>query len=204
MNNGPKLWNKLLAESPAGSVLMGGAIIDWHLGHEAKDYDIFHTYKVGLPFNGAAPIGWKLTDANFNNEDWAAQHQNEYLQGVNENNNHIIGSVYEYLVDGKHKVQLIGVHYPDPKTHFMNFDHSLTLGRYSKTGLFIHKKVFDTIHSRVVQYVSKNHDPEAVERSFNRAKAKTKKYSGGHEGNWGFNGFYAIQKQKLVDDPYFL
>lgn len=193
MNNGPKLWNKLLNESPAGSVLMGGAIIDWHLGHRAKDYDIFHTYKIGEP---KIPPNWKMT-VNFNDPGWAEAHQNEYLQGVDDNNNNTIGSIYEYLVDGVHKVQLIGVNYDKPEMHFKNFDHSLTLGRYTKNGLFIHRKVFDSIHNHVVQYVSKNHDPKAIERSFNRAKAKTKRYSGGHEGNWQFKGFTAKQ---IVDD----
>ncbi len=197
MNNGPKLWNKLLNESPANAVLMGGAVIDWHLGHEAKDYDIFFEYKPGPP---GVPENWELTEADFNDPVWAEAHQQEYLQGVGEDGNNKIGSVNEYIVDGEHRVQLIGVMYKDPKMHFQNFDHSLTLGRYTKTGLFIHRRVFDSIRSHIVTYISKNHEPKAVERSFNRAKAKTKRYSGGHEGNWNFHNFVAIGKKKL--DPF--
>lgn len=199
MNNGPKLWNKLLLEAPPTSLLMGGAVIDWHLGHEAKDYDIFHTYKPGEP---VVPHTWEMK-VDFNDEAWLEQHQNEYLQGIDADNNNPIGSIYEYLVDGEHKVQLIGVNYLNPAFHMKNFDHSLTLGRYTKAGLFIHKKVFDSIHSHVVQYVSKNNDPKAVLRSYNRAKAKTKKYSGGHDGNWDFKGFIAIEKQPWKPaDPF--
>lgn len=196
MNNGPKLWNKLLDEAPKGSLLMGGAVIDWHLGHEAKDYDIFHTYKIGEP---NIPGNWSLIQ-NYQEPNWADAHENEYLQGNDEHNNNPISSVYEYIVDGIHKVQLIGVNYDDPSVHFKNFDHSLTLGKYSKTGLFIHKKVFDSIHSHVVEYVSKNKTAKAVARSFLRARTKTKKYSGGQDGNWAYKGF--VSKPEPVEEPF--
>lgn len=195
MHNGPKLWNKLLSEAPEGSVLMGGAVVDWHLGHEAKDYDIFHTYKVGEPVN--LPPNWKMTEAQFNDEAWAEAHQQQYLQGIDENGGHPIGSVYEYMIDNHFIVQLIGVNYEDPKTHFKNFDHSLTLGRYTKTGLFIHKKVFDSIHNHVVEYVSKNHELESVQRSLARAKSKVKKYTADHGNNWAFKNFISKPKVEL-------
>lgn len=180
--NSPKLWNKLLEEAPESSVLMGGAILD-HLFHkEAHDYDIFHTYKIG---DIVVPGNWKITEAHFNDLAWAEEHQQLYLQGVNEAGNNPIGSVYEYLVDGEHKVQLIGVLYNEPAKHMANFDHSLTLCRYSKSGMFIHRKVLESVDDGVIRYVSKNKTLEHRLRSIKRAQAKALKLG----GEWKFEGF---------------
>ncbi len=180
--NGPKLWSKLLAEAPKDSVLMGGAVIDYMVDMEAKDYDIFHVYK---PQPMIVPPNWELTDVNFNDEAWVAQHQKEYLQGIDGNGNYPIGSVNEYIVDGEHKVQLIGVMYVDANQHFKNFDHSLTLGRYTKRGMFIHQKVFESFQTETITYVSKNPGPVQKVRSLERAKRKALKYG----GEWTYKGF---------------
>lgn len=187
MQNGPKLWAKLLDESPKGSVLMGGACIDWMLGHEAKDYDIFHTYKVGEPFNGAPPIGWKKTDVHFNDPVWAKAHQELYLQGGVEGHANPIGSVYEFMVDGEHKVQLIGVHYENPAQHMKNFDHTLTLARWSKNGMFTHRKAYETFDTHIIEYVSKDKSAEARSRSIWRAMNKIEKYG---DDDWELVGFH--------------
>lgn len=184
MKNGPKLWTKLLNEAPKGSVLMGGAVVDFNYGHEAIDYDIFHEYKVGMPI---VPVNWKFIEGNYNEE---------YKQGLKADGNHAIGSVYNYIVDGEHTVQLVGVHYHDPIHHFYNFDHSLTLGRFTKSGMFIHAEVFRAMQTHEVRYLSKNKNPEAIAKSLARARKKTTRYSGGHEGHWTFKGFQGEFKVK--------
>lgn len=192
MNNGTKLWDHLLAEAPAGAILMGGAVVDYAADQEPKDFDIFHTYKVGLP---DVPENWVMTDANFNDPVWAEAHKQEYLQGVEANGAEPIGSVYEYIVDGQYKVQLIGVQYDNPREHFKNFDHSLTLAWYGKPGLFVSRKVFRTFDDDTIRYVGKNKSPKAVMRSLIRAEAKAARYG----GEWKFAGFKAEVK---VEAPF--
>lgn len=176
------LWNKLLKEAPKDSVLMGGAIIDDLFGVAPKDYDIFHEYKVGEP---VVPANWKMTEVDWNKPEWVEAHQADYLQGEDGQGNKKIGNVYEYIVDGEHKVQLIGVMYKNPSDHFKNFDHTLTLGRFGPKGLFIHRMVFLAKQYKVVSYVHKNLNPEVRERSFKRAQKKVARYG----GDWAYFGF---------------
>lgn len=172
----------LLSEAPKGSVLMGGAIIDAVAGYQPKDFDIFHSYHVGEP---EVPANWVKTAADFNDPVWIIQHNKDYMQGLGEEGQKVIGSVYEYVVAKAWTVQLIGVNYADPNEHFKNFDHSLTLGRFSKSGMFVHKKVFESLENNTVEYVSKNYSPAARHRSRDRAVAKTKRYG----GIWTLKGF---------------
>jgi len=178
--NGPKFWQKLLDGSPKGAVLMGGAIVDYVVGVEPKDYDIFYTYKPGL----IVPKDWQLEDVDFNDADWLAKHNEEYLQGIDQNGNKPISSVIEYLVDGQ-RVQMVGVNYANPRKHFLNFDHSLTLAYFSDRGLFVHRKVLESTDSRTITYVSRNKDPKARAKSLARAQKKAARYG----GDWKFEGF---------------
>jgi len=188
MNNGPKLWADLIKQAPKGSVLMGGAVVDYLMGVIPKDYDIFHTYKEGMPKN--LPPWWKYLEV----VDEEA-HGEEYFEGQNPDGNHSIGSIYNYLVSHKYRVQLIGVFYDDPKEHFKNFDHSLTLGRYTQNGLFIHDKVFRSIEGEYIEYVSKNKSAKAIARSMDRAKAKAQKYGFVDPSykNFGGNGIQVVE-----------
>lgn len=190
MVNEPKLWDKLLAESPKGSVLMGGAVIDYMFATHVNDYDIFYSYQPGVDLN--IPANWTMTEVKFNDPEWIKAHEEAYLQGVDENGANPISTVYEYLVDGEHKVQLIGVNYDNPLKHMRNFDHSLTLGSYTKNGMTIHRKVFESIDNHTVTYVSKNHDLHAVTRSLERAQKKTLKMP---FGDWQYVGFFALPKK---------
>ena len=187
-NNGPKVWDRILNTVPFEAVIMGGAVIDYLYGWKVNDIDVFHTYKVGEPF-AITPPGWQMLE-KFNEPDWVEAHQQQYLQGINEFGQHPVGSVYDFLVDGHIKVQLIGVHYNDPKTHFHNFDHSLTLGRYTKNGMFVHRKVFETVANHVVEYTCPYKNEEHMVRALERAKAKVKKVTGGvGGGGWTYRGF---------------
>lgn len=197
MDNGPKLWSDLIKQAPPGSVLMGGAVVDYIVGVEPKDFDIFHTYKVG-PVQGLPPW-WVPTEANFNDPVWVEKHQELYKQGIGDNGQHMIGSVYEYMVDGLYKVQLIGVMHVDPKMHFRTFDHTLTLGRYSKNGMWVHGKVFGSIETKSVEYISKDKHPDAVSRSLKRAMSKVERYGW---LNPLFTGFIA-NKTKLFAEVEF-
>lgn len=182
MNNEIKLWNKLLSESPKGSVLMGGAVVDCMMNKKPKDYDIFYSYK--LPAFVPSP-NWKMTGIDFNDPVWVAEHAAWYQQGIDADGNNPIMSVTEYKVDDKYLVQLIGVKYADPREHMKNFDHSLTLGRYDHHGLFIHRKCIDADLTKTIKYINKNKDPVAVARSFTRAARKAIKYG----GDWKYEGF---------------
>lgn len=185
MNNSPALWDHLLKYVPKGSALMGGAVVDYLLGVPVNDYDIFYPYHPGQGF--ILPGDWKLTEANFNDPVWIKEHEEAYLQGVDEFGNHPIATVYEYMVDGIHKVQLIGVHYEKVVTHLKNFDHSLTLASYDKKGMFVHQKVFESYDNKIIKYVSKNHEAKAVMKSLARAHKKAAKV--GIDFDWQFEGF---------------
>lgn len=195
MNNSPELWDKLIKAAPKGSVLMGGAIIDYLLGIAVNDYDIFYPYKPGQGF--IVPITWKLTEADFNDPIWIKEHEEAYLQGVDENGFNPIATVYEYLVEGEHKVQLIGVHYEKAITHLKNFDHSLTLASYDSKGMFVHKKVFESKFKQTITYVSKNTDANAVLKSMLRAEKKLARLHNG--ADWELKGFVAAPM--LVPQP---
>lgn len=187
MNNSPKLWMKLLAESPKGSVLMGGAVVDYAMFKQPKDYDIWCTYNPMNPW--IPPANWTLTNMDFNNPEWVKEHEEQYLQGVAADGLKPIAAVNEYLVDNEHLVQIIAVHYANPADHFQNFDHSFTLGRFTKSGMFIHRKVFEARDSGIIEYVSKNKHPEAMFKSLKRAHAKANKYDHWGHHEWKFKGF---------------
>ena len=94
MNNSPALWEKLLKQAPKGSVLMGGAIVDYLIGIPVNDYDIFYTYKPGQGF--VLPVTWVMSEAYFNDPAWIKEHEEMYMQGVDENGTQPISSVTEY------------------------------------------------------------------------------------------------------------
>lgn len=182
--NDQKLWSSLLKQSPKDSILMGGAIVDCIAGVKPKDYDIFYPYK--FPNKWDKPNNWKLTDADFNDPEWVKEHDAWYAQGEDAAGQQTIASVIEYLVDGQHTVQLIGVWYDDAREHLKNFDHSLTLGYYSDSrGLFVHPKVFKSFDDHIITYVNKNQKQEQKDRSFIRALKKADKYG----GEWIYSGF---------------
>lgn len=196
MVNNPALWDKLLADAPQGSALMGGAIIDYLLGIPVHDYDIFYTYKPGPGLQ--LPVTWVPTEADFNNPEFVKAHEEMYLQGIDEQGNHPISIVQEYLVDGEHKVQMIGVNYANPLKHLQNFDHSLTLASYNNKGMFVHKKVFQSKETQTITYVSKNKEIGAVNKSFIRANKKIARFPQVGVG-WKLKGFDPVVKpQKLV------
>lgn len=190
MTNNPQLWDKLLAAAPQGSALMGGAIVDYLLGIPVNDYDIFYTYIPGHQY--ILPASWVPTEAKFNDLQWVKEHEEAYLQGIDENGNHPISTVFEYLVDGEHKVQLIGVNYDNPTKHLKNFDHSLTLATYTAKGMFVHKKVFQSKESNTIEYISKNKEIGAVTKSLIRAQKKIKRLGAayGEHQAWTYKGFH--------------
>ena len=182
--NGPLLWADLLADCPKRAVLMGGAVVDyvaaqWGVGNgEPKDYDIFYPYKPGLP---DMPEGWEYQVPDVAE----AAHQAEYVADVD--HKHPIGAVYTYKV-GFLKVQLIGLMLPDPRDYFKMFDHSLTLGYYTKSGMFVHKRVFDSLVNQQITFVAKDRGPKQKIKSYKRAINKLEHYHADlHE--WELIGF---------------
>ena len=180
MWNKPDLWNALLKDAPAGSVLMGGAIRDFYWGYEAKDYDIFYRYKPGVP----EIEGWKYIPREPPVEGIDPEYDIQALNGTNP-----IGCVYDYdvsIADHIHRVQLVGVHYTNPMDHFANFDHSLTLGIWDKQGLFLHKKLVMSFENKTVECL--NHSNP--QKSMARATAVIKRLSPyGGVDHWKFLNF---------------
>lgn len=175
MNNTIQTWNKLLEAAPEGSVLMGGAIRDWHFCKEAKDYDIFYSYNPGIP----QIKGW-----TYKPRPHDAEIQAEYnINGMN--GLHPIAAVYDYevpigykyaltpkgainLVPDQVKVQLIGVQYDNPVQHFANFDHTLVLGLFGlNTGLYISPKFFESIRNKSITCTNNSSPGKSLLRAKN-------------------------------------
>lgn len=187
--NGPNLWSKLLHEAPEGSAIMGGAIVDWAWSErfykvkEPKDIDIFHTYRHGMP---VVPNYWKFLEMDYNDPIKKAAHDAEYL--LKQDGGHgEIGSVYDYDL-GDYHVQLIGVHYADPRQYIAKFDHSLTLGMFSKDGLCIHANVFESFKNKTVTYLGKPGDNGST-KAIVRALNKIQRLDPVNVGAWEFAGF---------------
>jgi hypothetical protein len=187
MKNDPQLWAELLKQVPLNCVLMGGAPRDFFYSVEAKDYDIFHPYAVGMP---DVPGNWEFVEMNYNDPVQLAAHQADYLEqpGVGNNGQLPIGSVYNYKVKNMWDVvdvQLIGVHYPDPVMHLANFDHTLCLAAYSlDKGLYYAPPFMDSMIARTVKAINLRHN------TLERAQAAVKKISNGNEWLWDYQGFH--------------
>lgn len=197
MINGPEIWNKLLEVAPKGSVLMGGAVRDYILYKEPKDYDIFYPHTIGLP---EIP-GWTYKE----NPDQVA-HQAEYDimqepgEGIQLKPNSPIAAVWDYeVVIGKKydvgtwgykdliaKVQLIGLHYDKVTKHFKNFDHTLTLGMYRReNGMFVDSRLFESIYNETVTCTN-NARPE---KALARAKSVVQRINPNGAEFWNYQGF---------------
>jgi len=185
MINNPQTWNTLLEKAPPGAVLMGGAVRDYLLNQEAKDYDIFHTYQYGIP---EIP-GWKYIPR----EVVAGEVHPDYDIVVDGQPNPI-GSVYDYDVliknDGeilpkKIRVQLVGVHYADPTEHFKHFDHTLTLALYGSKGMIVDRRLFNSIHNKVVTCTNK----AKPLKSLNRAISVINRIDPKKADAWIYQGF---------------
>lgn len=186
MNN-PELWRQLLQQAPKGSVLMGGAVVDFMCGIQPKDYDIFYRYHPGMP---EVSVNWMFVEMDYNDPVQLKQHNADYQQ-LNNGQPNPIGAVYNYKVpsvEGVLDVQMIGVQYQDPKDHFQNFDHTLTLGSYSETGMFVHEKVFESLATKTITYIGKD-NPKAKMRSRNRALEKASRIDPNGWMNWNTPNF---------------
>lgn len=178
INNGPELWSKLLEEAPEGSVLMGGAVVDWAFGAglKPKDFDLWIPY---IPGYIPKVDGWHRLVHHTDMEQYAA----DPGQPVS------IGSVNTYLRDGPNhsvlKIQVIGVLGDDPKSQFSKFDHSLTLGSFSENGLFVHKMVYDSINTKTVTCINNSKPVVSLER----AMGKVIRYCPATWTEWIFTGF---------------
>jgi hypothetical protein len=178
LTNSLQTWNELLDAAPQGAVLMGGAIRDWACNHEAKDYDIFYNYRPGVH---EAP-NWEYIPRNYDPGLFDQRaHDADY-------NDRAIGSVYDYDVrvsNGQSvRVQLIGVHFNDPREHFRSFDHTLTLGRYGAKGLYIDKRMSDALVTRTVTWLHGDKD-----KALERAQRAVSRVDPGEEAEWNYQGF---------------
>lgn len=182
--NSPTTWDEILDKAPDGSILMGGAVRDYALAQEAKDYDVFHPYKFGV---GIPEVpGWKYLPRDPNDE---GKHQEDYdIEGINGQPNPI-SSVYDYDVVLKSghivRVQLIGLHYENPKMHFKNFDHTLTLAAYTDNGMFLDRRLLRSFDEKNVLLIN-NANPE---KSLQRAKKVIERIDPHGAPNWTYQGF---------------
>jgi hypothetical protein len=160
---------------------MGGAIVDSLVGAVPKDYDIFCTKRVGWNI----PQNWKYIKPE--NADQIKARQAEYdienKQGLNP-----IKEVNDFDVELDDKiirVQLIYVDYDDARKHLKNFDHTLTLAWFSKNGVYIHRKVFESLNTKTVTLLN-NKKPE---KSKLRALKKIEKLDPEGKDNWKLIGW---------------
>lgn len=187
MINGPKFWNSLLDKCPAGSILMGGAVRDFIVGVEPKDFDIFYPYRPMYP----AIEGWEYKEYN---QAEAAKRREDYgldEDGANvnaERNPLAIVRNYEIPVADDAdpiKVQLMGVHFNDARHMYRLFDHTLTLGRYSRKGLFVDARLFESLDTKTVTCTNGHRG----ENSLNRAKRVVARIDPQGVNDWNFLGF---------------
>lgn len=169
--NGPELWRKILAGAPAGSVIMGGAIVDYVLGIQPKDFDVY------CPIDAPFPLGttWKLAG---NPADYKEYQDVDFP----------IKSICNYTDHGV-KIQLMQTYSNDPTKVFKHFDHSLTKGLYSKKGIFVSDCVYKTLETGEVRFVGKTESVEKRYKSLLRAHAKIAKYDPQGFDNWKFINF---------------
>ena len=163
--NSPALWRYLLEQYPRRGVLMGGAVIDFLCDKPAKDYDIF------VPYN------W-LDEQPKVLPNWVAEPLPDALDEIyyEQGEPVKIGRVDNYTVDKKYKVQIIHVLYKDPREYFKSFDHSLTLGMYTRRGLIIDDRALESFETHVIKYVAPDFNGAKGAKAFVRAQAKAAKY----------------------------
>jgi hypothetical protein len=179
--NNPSTWAELLQFCPKNSILAGGAIRDWLVGQEPKDYDIFYSYFPGIPITNNNWLYQEIVDP--------VAHAAEY-QPVDGEPNKKIGAVYNYevILSGGFfvQVQMVGVHYPNPKEHCKTFDHTLTLGRFGlESGLAISPLLFESLRTRTVTCL----DPLRKEKSFLRATTAVERIDPDHIDLWTYKNF---------------
>lgn len=183
MTNHPTLWDSLLDKAPAGSILMGGAVRDMYVGKEAKDYDIFYPYMISVV---PEIPGWKYLPRDPHDQ---AKIDEDYDIEPADGTPNPIAAVYDYDVAIANldiiRVQLIGLHYIKPKEHFKNFDHTLTLAAYTDKGLFIDKRLMQSIENNTVTLIN-NMNPE---KSLQRAKKVIERIDPHGAPNWTYQGF---------------
>lgn len=171
MNN-PLTWDLILAQSPRNSIIAGGAPRDYFFGHEAKDYDVFYRYQPGLPINGVQGWNYVFRDVT-NRQDY--ENMGGLENGINRNP---IGCVYDYDVQipdqGVARIQMIGVHYPDPIDMLENFDHTLTLGYYTGFNLVYDKRLVNDARSNEVHILK----TQNLARTHQRIEAFAEKIGG--------------------------
>ena len=165
-----KLWDELLSEAPMGAFLMGGAIRDGLADKKPKDYDIFYHLPDELqPF----PQFPNWTYRPPENRQEMQELIRRYNLAIPPNGplpiEPIIRSIRNYDVktreSGTVRVQLVGTKYRDPRKHFNSFDHTLTLGRYGPPGLFIDRRMFESIKTKTVTCTNTTNRIKSLERA---------------------------------------
>lgn len=164
MKNGPELWDKILSHFPEGSIIAGGAVRDYVLGVEPKDFDVFgsySTYDVGVE-------GMEHIDLDDNET-----HTEEYL-AMRE-----IAIVMKGEIEGV-KVDYIGHHLEDPVQVIEAFDTGISQAFYASPqegglfpgGMLYKKKAFvDDVTNKTVT-VLRGDRLERTQARFERFNAK--------------------------------
>jgi hypothetical protein len=178
MNNSPMLWQEFLTYMPKGSLLAGGAVVDFVFGHLAKDFDIFVNKNAVM---AELPGNWKYVPP----VDMVA-HLAEYDIEAKDGTNPIL-AVEDFDVDFGgtiYRVQRITLDC-DPIDHIKSFDHSLTLGVFGPSGLKVSGRVFKSMQTKTVELLN-NKRPE---KSMLRAQRKIIKLDPEGQNMWAFKGW---------------
>lgn len=127
MKNGPELWNAILSHFPKGSFLAGGALRDYVLGVEPKDFDVFVNY-----------VDYDPNVEGMKNIDYDSDEHAQEYEAVSE-----IAIVMKGEVEGV-KVDFIGIHEPDPVKVIESFDTGISQIMYAAPGMMYKKAAFVT------------------------------------------------------------
>lgn len=164
MNNGPELWDKILSHFPEGSIIAGGAIRDYILGVEPKDFDVFGSYST---YNQEVE-GMEHLTQNTNDE-----HAEEY------NAMREIAIVMKGEIEGV-KVDYIGHHLEDPVQVIEAFDTGINQVFYASPqegglfpgGMLYKKKAFVEDMTNNTVTVLRGDRIERTKARFERFNAK--------------------------------
>lgn len=158
MKNGPELWDKILSHFPEGSIIAGGAIRDYLLGLEPKDFDVFGPYAT---YNAQVEGMEHLTQTS--NEE----HEEEYL-AMRE-----IAIVMKGEIEGV-KVDYIGMHIEDPVVIVEAFDTGINQLFYGNGILYKKKAHVDDVANKTVTVTR----ADRLERTKERFERFNKKAGG--------------------------
>jgi len=157
MKNGPELWDKILSHFPEDTILAGGAVRDFFLGVEPKDFDLFSPYS-----------SYKADIEGMNHidfDDGEGTHAEEY-EAMGE-----IGIVMKGEIEGVN-VDYIGMHLDDPVAMIESFDTDINQVFFARGGRLYKKAGFIKALETKIVTVQRGDRLERTQERFDRFNLK--------------------------------